>query len=229
MVLKPEIQSSTMAAVNYLKRASSSFDEHVTSYEAEVHNSKKAREFKPTVMAITSRTPNNNNNYNNNHRKEKLIVTFSSKDDIFEITRPTKEEKNDMHMSKEDQRLILREISNAIRRFDRDEPQRDDNIHDDDSNNKCIEDLGLERIVEQQDSGRMKRVKSAICVILQRQRQSKLFQASENPTKKTINEGWLEKHYRPFSKISANLARNRGLRDQEVAPYLFPRKIVMSR
>jgi len=212
-----------MAAVNYLKRASSSFDERVTKYEAEVHNNKKAKDVKTTGMPTTSRTPNNNN------RKEKLIVTFSSKDVIFEITRPTKEEKNDMHMSKEDQRLILREISNAIRRFDCDEPQQHDNIHDDDSNNKCIEDLGLERIVEQQDSGRMKRVKSAICVILQRQRQSKLFQLSENPMQQTINEGWLEKHYRPFSKISANLARNRGLRDQEMAPYLFPRKIVMSR
>lgn len=210
-----------MAAVNYLKRASSSFDERATKYESGVHNSKKAREVKITSVP-TTRTPKNNN------RKEKLIVTFSSKDDIFEITRYTKEEKNEMHMSKEDQRLILREISNAIRRFDCDMPQQHESIHDDDSNNKCIEDLGLERIVEQQDSGRMKRVKSAICVILQRQRQSKLFKSSKNQMQ-TINEVWLEKHYRPFSKISANLARNRGLRDQEMAPYLFPRKIVMLR
>jgi len=219
MVSKPEIQSSTMAVVNYLKRASS-FEGCAPKYEMEVHNSKKAREV--DTENRSPRPPKNNN------RNGKLTVTFSSKNDVFEISRRTKEEKNDMHMSKEEQQLILREISNAMRRFYCDEPQQQLGVHDDDCNNKCIEDLGLERLVEQQKSERIERVKSAIYVILQCQWQTKIFNSSKNQIE-TINEVWLEKHYRPFSKVSANLARSRALRDQEMAPSLFPRAIVMAR
>jgi len=207
MVSKPEteIQSSTVAVVDYLKR-DSSFEQSAPEYETEVHNSKKAR-VAETADARTGASKNNT-------RNEKLNVTFSSSNDVFEITRRTDEEKNDMHMSKEDQRFIIRGIVNDIRRFDCDE--------------QLIEERGLERLVEQQASERIERVKSAICVILQRQRQSKLFYTTKKQIQ-IINEGWLEKHYRPFSKVSANLARTRGLRDQERAPSFYPRKIIMSR
>jgi len=218
MVFKHENPSSTLDVVNYLKRPSS-FEECDTTCEVEVRNIKETREEENTNTTIETPTKNN--------RNAKLTVTFSSKNDVFEITSPTKEEKNDMHMSREDQRLIIREISNAIRRSDRSELQQLQCIHDDDVERKRIEDLCLERILEQQDSERTERVKSAICIILQRQRQSKLFHSPEKQLQ--INEVWLEKHYRPFSKISAHLARSRGIRDQEMAPYLSPRKIVMSR
>lgn len=210
-----------MAVADYLNR-SPSFDENVAKRsEMEVHCSKKARE-ETTDTTTTNRTQKKNK------RNGKLGVTFSSKNEVFEITKPTKEERDDMHMSREDQKLIIREISKAIRRLDDDEAARQNGgFHDSDSDGKSIEDLGIERIVEQQDSERVQRVKSAIRVILQRQRQSKLFRHQQQQI--IIDDVWLEKHYRPFSKVSANLARSRGLHDQEMAPFLTPRKMVMSR
>ena len=205
MVSRPEIHSSTMAVVEYLKR-DSSFERCATKSKEEVHNIKK---FKGMHHSKTSTVEQENTK-----RNRQLTVTFSLKNDVFEIGRRTSEEKNDMHMSPEDQRLIIREISNAMRRF-----QCDDQF---------TADFGLDRIIEQQDPERILRVKSAILAVLQRQRQSKLFPSSKKATQ-IINEVWLEKHYRPFSKISANLARSRGLEDQEFVPFLSPRKIVMSR
>merc|ERR1712176_406051 len=97
-----------------------------------------------------------------------------------------KKEKKNMYMNKEDQKLILREVVTAMRRF-----------HDLDESS--IEDLGLEWIVENQGVERKKRMKSAIDVVLQRQRQFRIL----NPSKsKILNDLWLDKHYRPFSKVS---------------------------
>jgi len=206
MVSKPEIQFSTMAVVEYLKRDSSFDDEYATKFKVNVHNSKKTRII-DNVSALTRRAKQSKTN-------RKRTVTFSSKSDVFEIARRTREEKKDMHMSPEDQRLIIRDISIVVSRFKRDE--------------QLIEDLGLDRIVEQQDPKRMERVKSAIFAILQRQRQSKLFPSSKKSTQ-SLTEVWLEKYYRPSSKLSANLARSRGLQDQETTPFLCPRKIVMAR
>ena len=134
-----------------------------------------------------------------------------------------------MHMSKEDQKTILLEVSDGLRRFELYEQQQKEDLHTDYQYDKSIEELGLERIVEQQNSERLKRVKSAICVILKRQRQSQLFKSFKKQQMQKINESWLQKHYRPFSELSAKLARNRGLRDQEMAPSHFPMQIVMSR
>ncbi|VEU41080.1 unnamed protein product [Pseudo-nitzschia multistriata] len=163
------------------------------------------------------------------HNIRKPTVTFSSKNDVFEIPRPTNEEKKYMHMSSEDQRKTIVEIADALRRLESYERKQneasyyaDETQHDD----KMIEELGLERIVEQQRSDRLDRVKSAIFVILQRQRQSKILQSSK---KLNIDEQWLKEHYRPFSELAAKLARSRGLRDEEMAPSLFPRLIVMAR
>ena len=205
MVSKPQLQSSTVAVDSCLKGASS-FQELATKYDVGVLNSKSANEVLTARAAVTTQK--------NDDKNKRLCVTFSAKTDVFEISRPTQEEKIEMHMSKEDQKLIIREISTAMRRFDLDE--------------SYIGDLGLEKIIEQQDLERTKRIKSAICVILQRQRQSRIFDASKDQIQ-ILNDLWLEKHYRPFSKVSADLARSRGLQDQEKSPYLFPRKIVMSR
>ena len=215
MVSKTEAQSPTMAVGNYLKRSSSfeSFQDCLPQNEAGINK---------TTRDDPEKSPNTN------QRKGKKRVRFSTeRNEIFEITRPTRAEKLDMHMSKEDQKLIIREISNAIRRFDKeDRPQQNDH--------KFIQELGIERILQQQEAARIDRVKSGIGVILQRQRQAKLFRRSQlfySAPEETqiINESWLEKHYRPFSKVSSELARSRGLEDQEMAPYLFPRKIVMAR
>jgi len=203
-VSRPEIQSSTMAVVEYLKR-DSSFEECATKSKVETDNMKTAGRHNLNISTFKPK---------NWKRKEKLNVTFSFKNDVFEIARRTSEEKHDMHMSPEDQRLIIREITNAMGRLKCDK--------------RFIEDLGLDRIVEQQDHQRMVRVKSAILAVLQRQRQSKRSPSSKKETQ-TINEVWLEKHYRPFSKVSANLARSRGLEDQEKVPFFTPRKIIMSR
>jgi hypothetical protein len=137
-----------------------------------------------------------------------------------------------MHMTKEDQRIIIQEISDAIRRCNSDDllPPHDG----DDSDNKFIEEKGIQRILQQQELARVNRVRNAKNAILQRQQQSKLFRRSQMyyfPTehREIINESWLEKHYRPFSKVSSDLARSRGLEDQEMAPYLTPRKMFMVR
>ncbi len=211
-----------MAVGNNLKR-SSSFDDCVTMTEDGIHYTKKAREANVDVSAASPK---------NNERKEKLSVRFSSENEVFEITRPTQEEKLDMHMSKEDQKLIIQEISDAIHNVHKDN-MYSQNLADD-SDNKFIQELGIQRILQQQEAARIDRVKSAIFVILQRQRQAKLFRRSKlfysaQESTQVISESWLEKHYRPFSKVSSELARSRGLEDQETAPYLFPRKIVMVR
>jgi len=225
MVSKLEEQSPTMPVGNYLKR-SSSFEGCATESEAGAHNSKKAREENtPDTPAKSKKS---------NKRKGNWRVRFSlSENKVFEVERPTREEKINMHMTKEDQRGIIEEVSNAIRRADRDDLQQHNGADDSDSN-KFIEELGIERILQQQEIERTTRVKSAICVILQRQLQARLFRRSQffytsTEQTKIIDENWLEKHYRPFSKKSSDLARSRGLQDQEMAPYLFPRKIVMSR
>lgn len=237
-----------MKVANYLKRASSCEDSSTyKESEEEVHNNKKAREVERVVPQRASRRTRTSTN------KNKLTVTFSTKNDVFEISRLNQREKNDVHMSKEDQNLILREILDAMRSFDSSSEQQQQqgmiygNVDCRNDNDYDIKELGLERILEQQNSDRLERVKSAICVILQRQRQSQLQLQSqsqsqllksfsttprekENQTQTiNINELWLKKHYRPFSELSAKLARSRGLRDQEMAPSLIPRKIVMSR
>lgn len=251
------VVSPTMTTViNYLKRASSSEDCAASKEEEaekeEVHNNKKAREVETTTT---------NNSNRNNSNSNKLTVTFSSKnDEVFEIARRTKEEKSDMHMTREDQDLILRDIVEAMRRFNNNNNNDSDNHSDknndnnDNDNYNNIKKLGLEGIMEQQDSDRIERVKSAVCVILKRQRKlksqllllksitlsatnnknnnmhkNKNMHNNNNISQININESWLKKHYRPFSELSAKLARNRGLRDQEMAPSPIPRKIVMSR
>merc|ERR1712207_23498 len=194
-----------MAVVEYLKRDSAS-EGYATKSKDELNNTKKSRGIDYSEISTIKQKKTKRNRH--------LSVTFSSKNDVFEIARRTSEEKNDMHMSPEDQRLIIREISNAMRRFKCDD--------------QFITDFGLDRIIEQQHPERILRVKSAILAVLQRQRQSKLFPSSKKATQ-IINEVWLEKHYRPFSKVAANLARSRGLEDQEFVPFLSPRKIIMSR
>lgn len=211
-----------MVIVKSLKRASSNED-CATQGREELCNNKKRGEFK-----ILDRTSRISGITSNNNTREST-VTFSSKNDVFEISRPTKKENQNMHMSKEDQKTILLEVSDGLRRFELYEQQQKEDLHTDYQYDKSIEELGLERIVEQQNSERLKRVKSAICVILKRQRQSQLFKSFKKQQMQKINESWLQKHYRPFSELSAKLARNRGLRDQEMAPSHFPMQIVMSR
>ncbi len=218
MVSKRDIQSPTVAVGNHLKR--SSLDCVTITTEAGVHYIQPSRE-----------DENAGTTQNNNAKGKLRRVRFSSENEVFEITRPTRDEKIDMHMTKEDQKHIIREISDAIDRLGREDSKNGANDSD---SNRYIEELGIERILQQQQSQRIERVRSAIFIILHRQRQAKLFRKSKlysSPKENTqiISEGWLEKHYRPFSKVSSELARNRGLQDEETAPYLFPRRIVMVR
>lgn len=204
MLPRPEIQSSTMTVVEYLKR-DSSFEECATKSKLDDHNMKSIGVDHSNDSSIEEEITK---------RNRQLTVTFSLQNDVFEIARRTSEEKSDMHMSAEEQRLIIRDISIAMRRVKGDD--------------QFIADFGLNRLIEQQDPERLLRVKSAIIAVLQQQRQTKLFPSSRKGTQ-TINEVWLEKYYRPFSKASANLARSRGLEDQEFVPFFTPRKIVMVR
>ena len=205
MVSKPQLQSPTVVVGNCSK-GSPSFRELATKYDAGYLKSKRAKDVLTGSVAVTTTRTNDDKN-------KTLRVSFSEYADVFEVPYPTKKEKKSMYMNKEDQKLILREVVTAMRRF-----------HDLDESS--IEDLGLEWIVENQGVERKKRMKSAIDVVLQRQRQFRIL----NPSKsKILNDLWLDKHYRPFSKVSASLARSRGLRDQEKSPYFFPRRNAMSR
>mmetsp|Transcript_9535 Transcript_9535/g.28445 ORF Transcript_9535/g.28445 Transcript_9535/m.28445 type:complete len:220 (+) Transcript_9535:313-972(+) len=208
-------------SVPSLKRAS--LEDSETGCAEELPSSKKARELQITQGVEEAPA------FNITCKARKSTVTFSLKDDVFEISQPTIEEKKYMHMSREDQHTILLEISDALRRFASYEQEQDEGLCAFDQYENDIMELGLERIVEQQSSDRIQRVKSAICVILQHQRQSQLRHPSKKQQAYTMSESWLQKHYRPFSQLSAKLARSRGLLDQEMAPSLFPRQIVMSR
>lgn len=229
MVKKLEVQSPTVDVGNYLKR-SSSFDDRTIEAEVDIHSSKKAREETSEVPIISQEQ--NKEKKKSNKRKGNSRVRFSSKNEVFEIAARTREEKLEMHMTKEDQRLIIQEVTEAIHRFDSDnlEPE----IGGEDSENTAIAELGIERILQQQEPSRMNRVRCAKSVILERQRQAKLFKRSQlfygtSEQTQVINESWLEKHYRPFSKMASELAHNRGLEDQELAPYLIPRKMIILR
>lgn len=217
MVLKPESRSGSMVVVNYLKR-NSSFEDCDSKEEIPVHSSKKARELKASDVIVVR----------NKKRTRKSIVRFASETEVFEITRPTKEEKKDMHMSKQDQTSIILEVTETLRRLQCNQQSQPEGPFLHDERDRIIEEMGIERIVEQQNPDRIDRVKSAVSVVLQHQHRSKFFNAQENQSE-IINEAWLEKHYRQFSKHAAELARSRGLRDQEMAPSLYPRRIVMAR
>lgn len=219
MVLKLENISSTVDVATY-RKGTSPYHKRASKYEVEIRNVMMTRESELLNRTSTRTTDNKNS------RNGKRTVTFSSKIDVFEVERPTIVEKLDMHMSKADQQAILREISSTIRQLAFENQFQ--GVYDDERNNALLEELCLKRIIDQQGPERINRIKSALCVILRRQKQHRLSNSSEKETL-TINEAWLEKHYRPYSKVSANLARGRGLRDQEVAPFLCPRKNVMSR
>jgi len=206
-----------MVVVNYLKR-NSSFEDCESKEEITVHSSKKARELEISNVRVAT----------NKKRTRKSIVRFASETKVFEITRPTKEEKKDMHMTKQDQTSIILEVTNALRRLQSNEQSKLEGGFLHDERDRIIEEMGIERIVEQQNPDRIDRVKSAVSVVLQHQRQSKLFDVHKNRSE-ILNEAWLEKHYRQFSNHAAKLARSRGLRDQERAPSLYPRRIVMAR
>lgn len=229
MVKKLEEQSPTMDVGIYLKR-SSSFDDCAIEAEVDAHSSKKARERTPEESLISQKP--NKQKKNSNKQERKSRVRFSSKNEVIEIAPRTREEKLEMHMTKEEQRLIMQEITEAVRRFDRHNLKQQ--VGGEDSENTVISELGIERILQQQEVTRIIRVRNAKIAILQRQRQIKIFKRSKlfcGPTEqtKTIDENWLEKYYRPFSKISSELAHSRGLEDQEMAPYLTPRQMIMSR
>ncbi len=229
MVKKLEEQSPTMDVGIYLKR-SSSFDDRAIEAEVDAHSSKKAGE-KLSEEPIISQKPNRQKK-SSNKRERNSRVRFSSKNEVIEIAPRTREEKLEMHMTKEEQRLIMQEITEGVRRFDRHNLKQQ--VGGDDSENTVISELGIERILQQQEATRINRVRNAKRVILQRQRQIKLFKRSQlfcGPTERTkaIDDNWLEKYYRPFSKVSSELAHSRGLEDQEMAPYLTPRQIIMSR
>ena len=228
MVKKLEIQSPTMDVGNYLK-PSCSFDDRAVEAPVDLHSSKNARD-KTSEQHLISQKPNKQKR--NSNKRERSRVRFSSKNEVIEIAPRTREEKLEMHMTREDQRIIMTEVTEAIRQFDT--KNRKPQVGGEDSENTVISELGIERILQQQDATRINRVRNAKSVILQRQRQAKLFKRSQlfyGPTEQTkaIDDNWLEKHYRPFSKVSSELAHNRGLEDQEMAPYLIPRQMIMSR
>jgi len=61
-----------------------------------------------------------------------------------------------------------------------------------------------------------------------RRRASKMILKRQRIAKQ-IDEDWLRKEYRPFSQAAEEIARARGLRDEEVAPFFAPRLNLMVR
>ena len=193
--------------------------------------------------------------------KNNKVVRFTSECEnvMYRYPRPTKEEKNDMYMSKDDYERIIMNVVKGIHK--KQESNNDDNNNnsedtDTNNNNDNENELCIECILVQQNSDRIERVKSAISTILKRQKQQKYQKQMMTTMNRNMNiiddddnnngndndndnrhiddndyESWLEKYYRqPYSKLSLKLAGNRGLRDQEViVSSLSPRKIVMTR
>jgi len=173
MVLKLENISSTVDVATYTK-GTSPYQKFASKYDVEIRNVMTTRESEP-LNRTTTRTTDNKNS-----RIGKRTVTFSSKIDVFEITRPTIVEKLDMHMSRADQQAILREISSTIRKIAFD--NQFEGVYNDEHNNKLLDELCLKRIVDQQGPERINRIKSALCVILRRQQQHRLSNSSEKET-----------------------------------------------
>lgn len=150
-----------------------------------------------------------------------MTVRFSTDSQIFEIPSRaclSQQEMNDVHMSREDQRRIYQEIAEILRAVKAGSDFEDVSLSSCSSmdNEEDGEGLrGLEPLLEQRGSGRSERMKTAISVILSRQR--------------NIDESWLKQHYRPLSDVSAKLARQRGIRDHEKTFSTIPSQIVMSR
>lgn len=189
--------------------------------------------------------------------KHSKVVRFTSECEnvMYRYPRPTKEEKIDMYMSKDDYERIIMNVVEGI--HNKQESNNDDNNNSEDTDtnngNDNENELCIECILVQQNSDRIERVKSAISTILKRQKQQKYQKQmmttmnmnmniiddddndSGNDNDRHIDDNdyeiWLEKYYRqPYSKLSLKLAGNRGLRDQEVIlSSLSPRKIVMTR
>ena len=186
-------------------------------------------------------------------RNNKVVrFTADCENVMYRYPRPTKEEKIDMYMSKDDYERIIMNVVKGIHKKQESNNDDNNNSEDTDTNNnndnENENELCIECILVQQNSDRIERVKSAVSTILKRQKQQKYQKQMMMTMNRNMNiiddndndnrhiddndyESWLEKYYRqPYSKLSLKLAGNRGLRDQEViVSSLSPRKIVMTR
>jgi hypothetical protein len=157
-------------------------------------------------------------------RTKQVAVRFSTDSQIFEIPSRaclSQQEMNDVYMSREDQRRIYQEIAEILRAVKSGADFDDSKFSTSALSPSMIDEedgeglRGLESLLEQRGSGRSERMKTAISVIVLRQR--------------NIDESWLVQHYRPLSDVSAKLARQRGIRDYENTFSTIPSNIVMSR
>ncbi|OEU16124.1 hypothetical protein FRACYDRAFT_238710 [Fragilariopsis cylindrus CCMP1102] len=116
------------------------------------------------VVPTTKKAKNNNK-----------VVRFTSECEnvMYRYPRPTKEEKLDMYMSKDDYERIIMNVVKGIHK--KQESNNDDNNNnsedtDTNNNNDNENELCIECILVQQNSDRIERVKSAISTILKRNR-----------------------------------------------------------
>ncbi|MGK3756355.1 MAG: hypothetical protein ACI8RD_008666 [Bacillariaceae sp.] len=192
--------------------------------------------------------------------KNKKVVRFTSECEnvVYGYPRPTKDEKIDMYMSKDDYKNIIMTVVEGMNNNNNsnNKKQESNNSEDTDTDTDNDNELCIECILVQQNSDRIERVKSAISIILQRQKEQKyqkqMMTMTRNIHMNIIDDDsvlaipvdddddddddndfeiWLDKFYRqPYSKLSSKLARNRGLCDQElILSSLSPRTIVMTR
>jgi hypothetical protein len=106
------------------------------------------------------------------------------------------------------------------------DPESDNESNIDDDNGMDEKYGCLESIIEQRDSDRSARMSFAFTTIMQRQLQVvSLPMSPSSSTKKrkhplhedVFDDAWLDIYYRPISAISAKLARDRGIREENAA------------
>lgn len=144
--------------------------------------------------------------------RSERTVNFAKNDQVLEIsTREgfSRQELNFLYMSKSEHKRIQLEIVDLIREY------RSRQFSWEGEEKERLR--GLESLTNHDDGGRLLRMKSAVSAVVERQIYG------------SIDEMWLSKVYRPYSRVAQSWAHQRALMDSRAAFSDAPRAIVMSR
>ncbi len=144
--------------------------------------------------------------------RHERCVKFVGDHRIIEIANRqsfSQQDLNNLYLSKSEHNRIQMEIVEVIREY---------RLGQISWGGKEIERLrGLEPLTNHDDQGRLSRMKGAVSAVIQRQLNG------------VIDEIWLSKVYRPYSRKAQSLAHKRAEKDSLAAFSDAPRMIVMSR
>jgi hypothetical protein len=164
------------------------------------------------VVAKRSDSPILTTNKRPRMARSERSVKFADNHHVLEIsTRAgfSRQELNFLYLSKSEHKRIQLEIVDLIREY---------KLGQKSWGGKEVDHLrGLEPLTNHDDVGRLRRMKSAVSAVVERQLNG------------SIDEIWLSKVYRPYSRAAQSLAYRRAQMDSHAAFSDAPRMIIMSR